>query len=334
MSRRLPLVVAVVLAASVSFLAACSSTAPDGAAAAANAQTRTFEHAYGTTENVPAHPERVVTIGLREVENAVALGVTPVGYLDWFGNGLNPWTAEASDGSDPVAINDADWNLQYEKILSLKPDLIYANDGMTREQYERLSEIAPTVGPIDAVGKAAAGDSFVAWDTALERTGTILGREDRAGRVVDRVANEIADVPSEHPEFAGKSAAMAWAPNADGTWLATSADPRFQLVRDIGLKPNAAVAKHDAAGAEGQVQVSLEELDQLEADVLFLYSYQQSERDAAMNYSTFTRLGVVKDEHVVWMPTDIADALSFGTAISIEHVLSKLPALIAEKLAR
>lgn len=332
-TRLLPAFAALATAA---LLAACSAPADDAgsttdegdATGADQGETRMVEHAYGSTE-VPAEPQRVVSLGWTDVENAIALGITPVGFRDWFGTGLNDWAATASDGTEPESVQTEDGtDFGYEAILALEPDLIFANDGMTQEQYDRLSDIAPTVGPIEG------GDSYgVEWDVAITRTGEILGRQDEAATIVSRVRAAVERITTEHPEFAGHTAAMGFAPGPDAPpYLATSADPRFQPLLAIGLAPNEAVAALDEQGETGMIELSTEEVSKLEADLLFLYMYSPEERTDALAIPAFAALDVVKEDRVIWMPADVADALTFGTALSIEYALSKLPPLIAQKL--
>lgn len=314
-------------------LAACGSAGDDtaagsgaGSGSADAAAERVVEHAYGSTE-VPADPQRVIALGWSDVENALALGVTPVGFRDWFGAGLNPWAAELAEG-EPFSVETPEDGFLYEEILSLEPDLIFANDGMTEAAYDRLSDIAPTVGPIEG------GDSYgVPWDTALLCTGEILGREDDAREFVGDVEARIEEVREAHPEYAGVQVGMGFPPGAGGQpALATSADPRFQTLLNIGLSPSDAVVALDEQGETGAVEFGLEELDRFEADLLLLYSYTDEVRTEALAMPAFAALDVVREDRVIWMPSDVADALTFGTALSIDYVLEKLPPLIAEKL--
>jgi iron complex transport system substrate-binding protein len=116
------------------------------------AQAATFpvevEHKYGTTV-IDKKPERIVTLGLSDQDVVLALGVKPVGSIDWFKErpyGQWPWTKELWGDQPPEIVGERDdYNL--EKILNLKPDLILAQySGMTQQQYDELSKIADTVG--------------------------------------------------------------------------------------------------------------------------------------------------------------------------------------------
>ncbi|MBO7746260.1 ABC transporter substrate-binding protein [Paenibacillus sp. MWE-103] len=143
----------------VLLLAACgnANNAPENAAAPAGEETsapanetsasdggeasgegasakRVFKHALGETV-IPAHPERVVT--LQYVSQMLSVGVKPIGALDYLLDGQDP----AFQGIEEVGSSES---VNYEKILSLKPDLIIAAD-LEQADYDKLSKIAPTV---------------------------------------------------------------------------------------------------------------------------------------------------------------------------------------------
>ena len=46
----------------------------------------TIEHKYGST-TIATRPERVVSVGDRDHEHLLALGIEPAGVRDWYGNG-------------------------------------------------------------------------------------------------------------------------------------------------------------------------------------------------------------------------------------------------------
>src|SRR5688572_19209776 len=145
------LVVAVVLCAP---LVGCGDDEAEGAApgttaeaAAAGAFPVVVEHAFGTTE-VPAEPERIVTVGLTEQDTVLALGFAPVGVTEWYGEqpfATWPWAQDELGDAEPEVLSTAD-GLQLERIAALEPDLILGlNAGLDDQTYAQLSEIAPTV---------------------------------------------------------------------------------------------------------------------------------------------------------------------------------------------
>ena len=143
-------------AAAALALPACSSadggaTAPSSTQAAA-ATTWQVTHRYGTT-TVSGPPQRVVTLGQTDHDAAIALGVVPVAVGGFLGSSYTPFRPWNSAGltTPPPPVLDMQ-EIAYEKVAALAPDLILAvMSGVTKEDYARLSRIAPTVAqPVDA----------------------------------------------------------------------------------------------------------------------------------------------------------------------------------------
>ena len=112
----------------------------------------TISHAYGETV-IESKPERIVTLGWGNQDTVLALGVVPVGvsaanYGYVTEHGLHEWTDEAFASlgeSNPNVFDDTD-GFDYEAISDAAPDVILAAySGMTEEEYETLSAIAPVV---------------------------------------------------------------------------------------------------------------------------------------------------------------------------------------------
>src|SRR5690606_23443011 len=110
----------------------------------------TVEHALGTTV-IPARPERVATVSWANHEVPLALGVVPVGFAaanfgDDDGDGLLPWVAARLQelGAEPPALFDEGDGIDFEAVAATRPDVILAAySGLSRADYETLSQIAP-----------------------------------------------------------------------------------------------------------------------------------------------------------------------------------------------
>jgi iron complex transport system substrate-binding protein len=118
-------------------------------AASPTATARTVEHRYGTTE-VRGSPERVVTVGLSDHDAVLALGIVPVGVIadPEFSadqpHGVWPWAQDQLGDGQPEVLPYPEIN--FEQIAALRPDLILAVfSAVTDQEYENLSQIAPTV---------------------------------------------------------------------------------------------------------------------------------------------------------------------------------------------
>jgi iron complex transport system substrate-binding protein len=203
------------VAASALALAGCSSEAPAADGATPSADTSgatdefplTIEHALGETTLEEA-PERVATWGWGSTEAAIATGVYPVAVAEqtWtVGEGnLLPWVEEAYDEAGvehPTVLTDAEGGatVPYEEFAAASPDLIVATySGLTQEQYDLLSEIAPVVAYPETPWQTP-------WDQIITATADAVGRSAAGEAKVDEINQYLADEAEAHPEFAGKT---------------------------------------------------------------------------------------------------------------------------------
>ncbi|SOB99110.1 substrate-binding family protein [Ureibacillus xyleni] len=111
-----------------------------------------IKHAFGET-TIDEKPERVATIAWANHDVVLALGVVPVGFSAAnYGiqddSGLLPWTADKLKElgeENPNVYQDTD-GLDFEAIADSTPDVILAAySGITQEEYDTLSQIAPVV---------------------------------------------------------------------------------------------------------------------------------------------------------------------------------------------
>jgi len=125
------------------FVSACGSveskSETPGATSTASSEdnkpkTHKFKHFYGETE-IPVNPQKVVT--LQYASQMLSVGVKPIGTVSYLLEGVGP----EFQGIEDVGSGDT---LNFEKILSLQPDLIIAGD-TEQAVYDKLSKIAPTV---------------------------------------------------------------------------------------------------------------------------------------------------------------------------------------------
>ena len=111
----------------------------------------TIESSLGDAK-IKKKPEKIVTLGQGSTETAIAMGHTPVGMeeYEWAADesGYTPWVHEAvkEEGDDlPEFVGEGE-KLDMEKIVELEPDVILASySGLTQEDYDTLSQIAPVV---------------------------------------------------------------------------------------------------------------------------------------------------------------------------------------------
>ncbi|KAA9085203.1 ABC transporter substrate-binding protein [Microbacterium radiodurans] len=158
---------------------------------AGSASPRTIEHARGTTE-VPAEPQRVVTLEPLELDTAVAVGITPVGAAV-ASNVAGIPAYLGVEGVEPVGtVPEPD----LEAIAALQPDLILGTEARHSKLYDQLSAIAPTV---------FIGTQADPWRENAELIGEALGREDEVAAQIAAVDDRCAEIAEAH-DVAGQTA--------------------------------------------------------------------------------------------------------------------------------
>ena len=111
--------------------------------AAAMADTRQIEDAFGNPVTVPSAPQRIITLSELDLDAALALGITPVGTINGRGQAAPPRYLDSQALAGIKVVGDID-NPNLETLLELEPDLILTGP-VKPEQLAILNEIAPTV---------------------------------------------------------------------------------------------------------------------------------------------------------------------------------------------
>jgi iron complex transport system substrate-binding protein len=262
-------------------LTACS-TASDGATAAepsadasSAAYPLTIEHALGTT-TIAAKPERVATVNWANHEVPLALGVVPVGmaaanFGDDDTDGLLPWVKEKLDelgAETPVLFDETD-GIDFEAVSDTNPDVILAAySGLTQEDYDTLSEIAPVVAYPE-------GPWATSWRDVIELNSAGMGMAAEGEKLVADIEGEIDATVAEYPELAGKSTMfLTHVDPADLSEVSfyTAHDTRSAFFEDLGLSTPSSVAKASAANDEFAGTVSAEQVDVFDdVDIIVTY---------------------------------------------------------------
>jgi iron complex transport system substrate-binding protein len=284
------------------------------------------EHKYGTTE-ITKEPKRVVTLGLSDQDAVLALGVKPVGAVDWFKErpyGLWPWTKDLWGKDTPQIVGERD-NFDPEKVLNLKPDLILAlYSGMTEDQYTELSKIAPTVGqPKDFPDYAAP------WQEQARMTGQALGKADEADELISDIDEKFATVREEHPDWKGKSVAVV-DPYQPGKYAVfAKSDPKSVFMTEMGYAVPDAI--NEAAGENNAAEISSERADLIDTDLLLFLTADPSAEARVKADPVYKGLKVARENRAMFVPyaePPIGAALSFNTVLSIPYAIDEFVPLL------
>lgn len=324
------------LAGSALLLASCATgDAPaesQGGGSAGGGESIVIEHALGTT-TIEGTPERVASVGWGNQDVALALGVAPVGADDqtWSmtgddGLGLYDWSLDAYDelGAEEPIVFDTTDGVDFEAIADAAPDVILAGySGLTQEEYDTLSEIAPTVAYPDVPW-------YTPWRDAIRVDAEALGKADEGEQLVADLDQQIADATADAAAIEGKTAAFFYMNPADLSTVSIYAtgDSRTAFLGDLGFEfPS--LATETTESGEFYADIAAENADKLE-DVDVIVAYGGDELLPALQADPlWSTLPAVQNGAVVGVGS--GDAFSGSvtpTALSIPWMLDDYVALL------
>ncbi|MEV1006498.1 iron-siderophore ABC transporter substrate-binding protein [Streptomyces sp. NPDC049881] len=347
-SHRLALLTA---AAALLGLTACgggsSDDAPDDGAASqgsgesgnggdAGAFPLTIEHALGET-TIPERPERVATVNWANHEVPLALGVVPVGmaaanFGDDDGDGVLPWVAERLaelDAETPVLFDETD-GIDFEAVADTQPDVILAAySGLTQQDYDTLSEIAPVVAYPDAAWATP-------WRDIIRLNSEAIGLGAEGEELITGIEGDIEAVVADHPQLQGKSAMFLTHvdPNdVSQVGFYTTHDTRVLFFEDLGLTIPDSIAEASEGTDQFALTQSAEQIDLFDdVDIITGYGDDTGELlDILETDPLLSRIPAVERGSVYLLPgsSPLATAAN-PTPLSISWVLEDYVAALAE----
>ncbi|HWM11586.1 MAG TPA: ABC transporter substrate-binding protein [Solirubrobacteraceae bacterium] len=315
----------------LAFVAGCGSDEPEPSSpASADAGfPAKVEHKFGTT-TVPSKPERVVIVGLTEQDAVLALGYKPIATTEWYGEqpyAVWPWAQDELGDSKPTVLDASD-GFQFEKIAGLRPDLILGvNSGMTKVDYDKLSQLAPTV----AAGKGST-EYFSPWDEQVELIAAALGKPEEGRELIDGVREDYAAVVEEHPEFDGKTATFSQNGFYSGEIFVYPEGLGTDFLEMLGFTINPKLTPLVERKGE-QVGISPERLGVIDADVIVFATEKPADVAALKKVPTFDTLKAVSEKRAVYTDGTLAGALYFISPLSLPYVLERLTPMLEAAVA-
>lgn len=233
-----------------------------------------IEHAFGETV-IESKPERVVTIQWGNHDVALALGVVPVGFSAAnFGvqddSGLLPWTTEKLDElgiTDPNVFQDTD-GLDFEAISDAEPSVILAAySGITQEDYDLLSQIAPVVAYPNAPW-------VTTWREQVSYNATGMGMEAEGKQLIKDIENMVDEKLNNYPQIEGKK--VVWvnfsADDMSKLHIYTPVDSRVSFLHELGMVYPESITEQITDPSSYSLSLSAENAETLyDADLLIGY---------------------------------------------------------------
>ncbi len=233
-----------------------------------------IKHALGET-TIESKPERIVTIQWANHDVALAMGVVPVGFSAAnFGvqddSGLLPWTAEKLEElgvKDPNVFQDTD-GLDFEAISDANPDVILAAySGITQEDYDLLSQIAPVVSYPTAPWATT-------WREQVLLNAEGMGMKAEGEQLIKDTEKLVSEKLSAYPQISGKK--VVWvnfsAEDMSQLHIYTPVDSRVSFLYEMGLEYPESITKQITDPTSYSLKLSAENAEALnDADIIVGY---------------------------------------------------------------
>jgi iron complex transport system substrate-binding protein len=286
------------------------------AAVQSDAFPTTIRHALGTT-TITANPQIVATLGWSSQDVCVELGVLPAAYAvdSARGYGTPPWFSKAVSQLDallPRNYHD-DAGLPWNDLHELKPDLVLAVNAVfgkdaadTRDAYNELSEIAPTVAwPVRP--------KDTDWRSSTTMVAQALGRTDAGKALITATEKAISDAGAAYKDLAGATVLCLEARSVPGASFEvhTMDSNAMRVLADFGLRPApslqgilAGASPHDTGWGARTVYLDAARAGELEADVVVVGVHPE-ERVAILDGGVLARIPAAKRGSTVILGTDL-----------------------------
>ncbi|ETT54134.1 MULTISPECIES: iron-siderophore ABC transporter substrate-binding protein [unclassified Paenibacillus] len=323
--------------------AASSSPAPAAAATTEAASTEapaaqdavtypiTIKHALGETV-IKSKPERVVTVQWANQDVVLALGVVPVGFSAanfgvQDGSGLLPWTADKLkelNVTDPNVFQDTD-GLDFEAISDANPDVILAAySGLTKEDYETLSKIAPVVAYPTAAWATT-------WREQVLLNAEGMGMKPEGEQLIKDTEALVNDKLSKYPQIAGKK--VVWvnfsAEDLSKLHIYTPVDSRVAFLYELGMTYPESITKQITDPTSYSLSLSSENVEALyDADLIVGYGNDELLKTLQAD-SLIGKIPAIERGSVAFIDSD-TPLVAAGTPnpLSIAYTIDEYLALI------
>ncbi|WP_338889748.1 ABC transporter substrate-binding protein [Rhodococcus sovatensis] len=297
----------------------------------------TIESTLGSA-TIESAPTRIATWGWSNQDALLALGVVPAAMPSFVGEtygadaeGVLTWDRQTLDdlGAPTPTLFEGDGTgeVPVEKFAEVAPDVIFAPySGITQEEFDALSEIAPVVAYPDQPWTAS-------WEEQLTIAGQVLGKQSDAAALVDATEQEIADVAAEYPALKGKTITLTL-PSGPGVFsVSKSHDVRIEFLEQLGLVNEESIQEADPKKDDDAVyfELSYEQAPLIASDLMFVVAYDKPSLAAFLAEPLVAEQPVVSGGRTASTESFTADKnFAFGglTVLTIPYILDDVAAAL------
>lgn len=217
------------------------------------AAEKKIAHAMGSI-TLNKQPTRVVILFNGMVDNAIALGVKPVGAVESWEE--KPWYLFLRDKMEGVADVGEETQPNIEAIVALKPDLIIGTKSRHEKIYPQLSAIAPTL----------ITETVFDWKGNLKIGAQALYKEKEAEQILQQWDKRVAEFKQKVGSSLSQTEVSIIRFESDGSARFYVTGFAGTIFQELGL------SRPKAQQVEGKTVVNLtskEQMAQLDGNYIF-----------------------------------------------------------------
>ncbi|MDH6056213.1 iron-siderophore ABC transporter substrate-binding protein [Umezakia ovalisporum] len=262
---------------------------------------------------IPLQPKRIIALDETSMEALLALDLKPIAAIQPnIAGSMIPKLGKKAEGIVSLGKNNQP---NIEKMVQLNPDLILGFS-MGAQEYKLLSQIAPTV-TLDYVQNA--------WKDALSRIAEITGKSEKAQKLLEEYHQRVQKLRRfiSH-KLKGKTVSVSrfYAGNKFTEFRTKYSFPG-SVITEVGIPIPEIQNQLTTNENQPLVSVSLERLDLINADILFIVLDPGAEENLQkyQNSQLWQNLKAVKNQRVYTVDSSY---WIFGNIISANAILDDL----------
>jgi iron complex transport system substrate-binding protein len=253
-------------------------------------ECRVIQHEFGKT-CVSLKPQRIIALNPQTtLDPLIALGIKPVGFASYNGNGKKEVLLGVSFDEVKGAKNVGDASQpSLEKILMLKPDLILSTDySNAHQKYKLLSAIAPTisVAPPDRIAVIDL-ENKAYFKENLRYIAKLFGQEAKAEEVLNQYQKRIEELKKSLGKQLQQIEVSVIFYGEGYIWTIAKSDTISHILTDIGLR-------HKFV-PYGKWNLSIETIGEYDSNILFIIDVDGRGSSFYFQHPIFSSLKVVKN---------------------------------------
>lgn len=203
--------------------------------------------------------------------------------------------------------------------------ILALRSGITQDDYDRLSAIAPVVAV-----PPGRGDYDLDWREQAMLAGRALGKADEAEARITEVESLIAETAAAHPEWQGKTLAV-FTHYAGSIGLYTAGDSSVRFLTGLGFVVHPRVVELSEPG-QFYVEISEEILPEMDADLIVWFSPPDSPEVNGLAARKVMRAPAEGREIFLSLDSLTNGALSHGSLLSLPTAVKQLEPMIEAAL--